>query len=293
MARFPRFWVISAIISCTSLALAQGTPYFVTYDDHLEEAGELEISTSSTIGVARSGQNTFVAPYAELEYGVKEWWTSALYLEGQTTFGDSALFTGWRLENRFLPIGSQHKVNPVLYLEYENINEASRIEKEIVGFSPIEPEPNSELQQVHAHELEGKLILSSDFYSWNFAGNFIVERNLSEDEGFEFGYSFGLARPLAKTATYASCRWCRDKFSAGLELYGGLGNTRLFGFHETAHYAAFAISWQVGAHSSIHLSPGIGLTHNSYPVLLRFGYSYEIENFGRKLAELFGRPGRD
>lgn len=274
------------------MALAQDAPYFVTYDHHLEEVGTLEISISSTIGVARSGQNTFVAPYAEFEYGLKDWWSSALYLEGQSTFGDSALFTGWRLENRFLPIGIQHKVNPVLYLEYENINEASRIEKEIVGFSPIGREPNSELQQVHAHELEGKLILSSDFGHWNAAGNFIVERNLSEGEGFEFGYSFGASRTLSKVTTQAKCRWCRDKFSAGFEVYGGLGNNRLFGFHETAHYAAPAIAWQVGAHSSIHVSPGIGLTHNSYPALLRFGYSYEIDNFGRKLAELFGgKPG--
>jgi hypothetical protein len=141
-----------AILStfCYGQALAQDAPYFVTYNHDLQEPGTLEVSVSSTIGVARSGQHSFLAPYAEFEYGLKAWWTSAIYLESQSTFGDGALFTGWRLENRFLPIGGQHKVNPVLYLEYENVNEASRIEKEVVGFSPLGREPNSELEQVHA-----------------------------------------------------------------------------------------------------------------------------------------------
>jgi len=37
--------------------------------------------------------------------------------------------------------------------------------------------------------------------------------------------------------------------------------------------------------------PRIGLTHVSNPALLRFGYSYEIQAFGRKVARMFGgRP---
>ena len=280
-------FLIATVFS--GVALAQDTPYFVTYDHHLEDRGTLEMSTSSTIGVPRSGQRAFFAPYGEFEYGLTDWWTSALYIEGQSTLGDSAIFTGWRLENRFLPIGGQHKLNPVLYLEYEDVNEASRIEKEIVGFAPLGREPNSELQQVHAHELEGKLILSSDFNDWNVASNFIVERNLSQNEGFEFGYSFGTSRMLGKAQTGATCRWCRDKFSAGVEVYGGLGNSRNFGFRETAHYAAPAVSWQVSTNSAIHVSPGFGLTHNSNPLLLRLGYSYDIDSFGRKLMGFFGK----
>src|SRR5436190_18601306 len=34
---------------------AQESPYFVTYDHHLEEPGNLEIETSSTVGVPRAG----------------------------------------------------------------------------------------------------------------------------------------------------------------------------------------------------------------------------------------------
>ena len=41
------------------------------------------------------------------------------YLEGQSTRGDSTIFTGWRLENRFRSLAREHPINPVLYLEYE------------------------------------------------------------------------------------------------------------------------------------------------------------------------------
>src|SRR5256885_10134847 len=44
----------------------------VTYDHHLEEAGNLEIGISNTTGVPRTGERAFFAPYLELEYGAKK-----------------------------------------------------------------------------------------------------------------------------------------------------------------------------------------------------------------------------
>jgi len=284
----PVLIVITFLFSGALCSKAQESPYFVTYDHHLEEPGNLEIATSSTMGVPRSGQRFYFAPYAEFEYGVTGRWTSELYLEGQSTAGDSAVFTGWRWENRFRPLAREHWINPVLYLEYEGINEASRIQKEIVGNAPGFGEPNSELSQTHAHELETKLILSSNFHDWNLAENFIVEKNLSQNEGFEFGYSLGVSRPLASLASGTKCRFCRENFSAGVEVYGGLGSTASFGFHDTAHYLAPVIAWQVSDNATLRFSPAIGLTHQSNPVLLRFGYSYEVRGFGSKLAQLFG-----
>jgi hypothetical protein len=279
---------ILAVVLCAGAARAQEAPYFVTYDHHLEEPGNLELATSSTTGLARSGQSNYLAPYFELEYGVKAWWTSELYIEGQSTFGDSAIFTGWRLENRFRPLRREHRVNPVLYFEYESLNEGSRIQKEVVGNASDFSERNAELQQTRAHELETKLILSSNVHDWNLAGNFIVEKNLSENEGFEFGYALGFARPLSRLASGNECRFCRENFTAGLELYGGLGSTNGFGFHDTSHYAGPVVSWQLSDNSALHFSPAIGLTHQSTPVLLRFGYSYEVRGFGSKVARLFG-----
>lgn len=272
----------------TALARAQEAPYFVTYDHHLEEPGNLEIETSSTAGIPRSGQQLFIAPYAEIEYGVTGRWTSELYLEGQATSGDSAVFTGWRLENRFRPLKREHGINPVLYLEYENVNEASRILKEIEGHAEISSERNSELSRTAVHELEAKLILSSDVHDWNVAGNFLATKNFSASEGFEFGYAVGVSHPLARIASGRQCRLCRENFVAGLEMYGGLGSTLDLSLRETAHYLAPAIGWQISDNSSIRFSPAIGLTRVSNPVLLRFGYSYEIRGFGRKLAQMFG-----
>jgi hypothetical protein len=291
-ARCPRAWpLLLLLIFPSAIARAQEAPYFVTYDHHLEEPGNLEIETSSTLGVPRSGQRLFFAPYTEIEYGVAGRWTAELYFEGQSTSGDSAVFTGWRLENRFRPLKREHWINPVLYLEYEGVNEASRIQKEIVGHSPLSNERNVELADTHAHELESKLILSSNSHDWNLAGNFIMEKNLSATEGFEFGYSLGVSRPLASIATAAECRWCRENFIAGVEMYGGLGSTPDLSLRETAHYLSPVIRWQFSENSSIHFSPAIGLTHVSNPVLLRFGYSYEVQSFGRKVARMFGgRP---
>src|SRR5436190_9101218 len=261
-------------------AVAQEKPFFVTYNHHMEEPGNLDVELSSTNGIPRSGQHFYAAPYLELEYGVTAQWTSELYLEGQSTWGDSTVFTGWRFENRFKPLKREHWINPVLYLEYENINEASRIQTEIEGGGLDLTSRNSLLTPGHAHELEGKLIFSSDYSDWNISENFIFTKSFSESEGVEFGYAFGAYRPLATLASAADCRWCRENFVAGIEMYGGMGSTLDFDVRGSAHYIAPVIAWSVSDNSTLRFSTGFGLTHQSNPVLVRVGYAYEIQNFG-------------
>jgi len=285
-----RFYFVLFFLVC-GLALAapaQERPYFVTYDHHLEEPGNLEIATASTVRVPREGQPAYVAPWVEIEYGVMTRWTIELYLEGISTRNDSTIWTGWRFENRFRPLRREHWINPILYFEYESINEASGIQKEVVGNAEISNESNADLRREHAHEIEAKLILSSTVRDWNISENFIVEKNLSEDEGFEFGYAFGVYRPLASLASGRNCRFCRENFSAGAEVYGGLGSTNGFGFKDTAHYFAPVLAWQVSENSTLRFSPAIGLTDVSARALMRFGYSYEIRGFGDRVARLFG-----
>ena len=278
------FLVLGPILLC-----AQESPYFVTYDHHLEEPGNLELETYTTSGIPRAGQNAYIAPYMEIEYGVTGRWTTELYLEGQGTTGDSAVFSGWRLENRFRLLKREHFINPVLYLEYERTSEATRIQKEIVGGGPDVTSPNSDLQPIKNHELEGKLILSSTLHDWNIAGNFIAEKNLSQAEGFEFGYAFGVARPLATLASGEQCRLCRENFLVGVEVYGGLGSTEDgFSVHDTTHYIAPVMSWQLSENGSLRFSPSVALTQQGSPVLFRFGYSYEIRGFKGRIARLFG-----
>lgn len=255
----------------------------------MEEPGNLDIEASSTTGVPRSGQRFYSAPYLELEYGVTARWTSELYLEGQSTWGDSTVFTGWRLENRYKLLKREHWINPVLYLEYEDLNEASRIQKEVEGGGPDLSSRNALLTPARDHELEGKLILSSDRHDWNISENFIMAKNFSQSEGLEFGYAFGVSRPLATLASGVNCRFCRENFILGAEMYGGLGSTLNFGVHDTAHYIAPVLSWMVGDNSTLRISPGFGLTQQSNPMLLRFGYTYEIQGIGSRMSKLFGR----
>lgn len=281
------FVIIFALILNTSLA-AQESPYFVAYDHHLEEPGNLELAANTTIGVPRNGESHYFAPYTEMEYGITAWWTSEWYLEALSRSEDSTIITGWRWENRFRVLDREHAINPVLYLEYERVNEASSIQKEIVGEAHHLTEPNAELRQEVAHELETKFILSSYWRDWNLSENFIVEKNFSEDEGLEFGYAFGVSRPLGTLASGEDCILCTENFVLGLELYGGLGSSQEFGFEETEHYLAPAVSWQIGD-SNVKLSTAFGLTHDSAPLLLRFGYSHELHGFSRTISALFGR----
>lgn len=277
------------VLLAAGVGSAQESPFIVTYDHHLEEPGNLEIETYATLGVPRSAQNFYIAPWMEIEYGVTGRWTSEFYLEGQGTAGDSAVFTGWRWENRFRPLKREHFINPVLYLEYENTSEATRIQKEIVGGGADVESPNDELQPVKNHELEGKLILSNTIHDWNLAGNFIAEKNLSRGEGFEFGYALGVSRPLAALASGSACRFCRENFIAGVEFYGGLGSTQdAFRVDDTAHYVAPVVSWQVSENASIHFSPALALTGQGSPMLIRVGYSYEIRGFGARLSQWLG-----
>lgn len=282
-----RHWLLLLALCMPIVCFAQESPYFVTYDHHMEEPGNLEIEVSSASDVPRTGQHVYFAPWTEFEYGLTARWTAEFYLEGQSTWQDSTLFTGWRIENRFRPLKREHWINPVLYMEYENINEADRIQKELEGGAPDLTSSNSVLREVKDRELETKLILSSDVHDWNVAGNFIATKNFSQSEGVEFGYSIGFSRPLATLASGSNCRWCRENFSAGAEVYGGLGSTLGFGLNDTAHYVAPVVAWLVSDNTTLRISPGFGLTHQSSLMLFRFGLSYEIQGVGGRMARLF------
>jgi hypothetical protein len=113
------FLALCLAIFLPPIGRAQDKPYFVTYSHDLEEPGNLEIETKTALA-RPGGGNQFGATAMELEYGTRAWWTTELYLDGQATGSDSAVFTGWRLENRVRPLMRDHAVNPVFYVKYEN-----------------------------------------------------------------------------------------------------------------------------------------------------------------------------
>lgn len=264
-------------------SLPAGDSYFVTYSHQMEEPGSLEISFTHTVGKPDGG-NRFLNTLMELEYGVNGWWTSELYLSGQSTASESTLFTGYRWENRFRPVLREHWINPVLYVEFSHTSGADKSLKEIVGFDGRDDllAPNSQTALERKRELETKLILSSNFKGWNVSENFIAEKNLGSVP-WEFGYAFGLSRPLALAASSKPCRLCRENFLAGLEMYGGLGTRYDFGLRGTSHYVAPTLAWQLAGGTTVRVSPGFGVTSNSSPFLLRFGVSFEVSQFARAL----------
>jgi hypothetical protein len=260
----------------TGAVMAQESPYFITYDHHMEEPGFLEISLSPVFAAPKQG-NRSVATTIELEYGTRGWWTTALYLDGQSTSGDSSLFTGYRIENRFRLLMDEHWINPVFYIEYADVNGADKVLKEIVGFDSWEDlvEANNEARREKKREIETKLILSRYQDGWNFAGNLIAEKNLAEP-AWEFGYAFGANRPLALAATPSACRFCRENFAAGVELYGGLGESHRRTLSGTAHYLAPSVAWNLPNSLTTRFSVGVGLNGKSNRTLVRLGLSYEI-----------------
>jgi hypothetical protein len=270
------------------LSRAQESPYIVTYDHYLEEPGNLEIEYFSTFGTQRGG-NDFHAYWAEFEYGVNAWWTTEFYLDGQSTFGDSTVFTGIRWENRVRPLKQEHFINPVIYIEYEQISEADKIIKEVEGHD-VESDhavPNALAQKEHNHELEFKLLLSRQFKGWNFAVNPLATKNLSPSNPWEFGYAIGASRPLALKASAKRCSFCPQNFIAGVEMYGGLGDRQSFGLHDTSHYLAPVLAWNLPSDWTLRISSGFGLNDNSHRLLLRWGVSREISGFGSMVSHMF------
>ena len=267
---------------------AQEPPYFITYSHQMEEPGNLEVELSPVAFGTQRGGNDYTSYLVEFEYGATAWWTTELYLDAQTTRNDSTLFTGFRYENRFRPLMKEHWINPVLYVEFEDTNAADKDMIEVVGFdkeSDYAPR-NADLRGNVAREIETKLILSSYAKGWNFSENFIGEKNLS-NEPWEFGYALGASRPLKLAASPQPCNFCRENFSAGLEIYGGLGTAHELTLSGTSHYLAPLLRWDLPGGWALRISPTFGLTGESHQFLLRAGLSYEIAGFGRKLERMF------
>ena len=280
----PILW--SGLILAGPMSSAGERPYFVTYDQSMEEPGNLEIEGKG-LTASPQGGSAFLSGVTEFEYGAKGWWTTEFYLDGQTTANESTILTGFRWENRFRLLMHEHKVNPVFYIEYENLSGADKSFLEVVGFDSQYDAlaPNREAKADQEHEIETRLILSSNLNGWNISENFIAEKNLA-GEPWEFGYALAVSRPLSFLASADECVLCRENFQAGIEAYGGLGTADKFTMHGTSQYIAPVLSWQV-SNTVFKISPTFGLTGNSFPVMLRFGVSYEFEGFGRKLARAF------
>jgi len=278
-----RLWLAAVtVLFCAGLAYAQEKPYFVTYSSDMEEPGNLEVSAKTVQSAPQYG-NAFVSETLEFEYGAKAWWTTEAYLSGQHTFNDSTIFGGWRWENRFRPLPTEHAVNPVLYVEYEDISLAEKSLLEVTGHASVSDFllSNAQARAARERSLEFKLILSSNYKGWNFSENFISEKEFSS-EPMEFGYALGVSRPLALAASAKPCVFCRENFAAGAELYGGLGDANSFGLNATSQYLGPSIIFSIPHGPSVSFGADFGLNANSLGVIYRFNVSYEFQQVFRR-----------
>jgi hypothetical protein len=282
--------VVLALIPGSGLAQDEDNePYFITYTHYLEEPRALEIEAATVLGRDHD-INTFWAGWNEFEYGATRWWTSALYLAWQHTKHEGSVFTGLRFENRFRPFLEEHRINPVLYVEYEHLNGADKILKEIVGFDSKQDlaVPNSVARKEHEREIETKLILSSEIGRWNVSENFIGVKNIHGGP-WEFGYAFGVSRPLG-TSGGRRCAFCASSFTAGAEVYGGLGEWGDFTMRGTSQYLAPVFYWTLPGETRFRFSPGWGLTDESVRSLIRFSVSHDIDDFAHLFRKIIHKP---
>ena len=254
-------------------------PYFVTYSDVLEEPGNLEVA-SQNLGAAPKDANAFYSQTVEFEYGVTAWYTTEVYVQGQTTLNDSTVFTGFRWENRFRPLRSTHWINPVIYIEYEDHSQADKSFLEITDHAVISDQQvsNALLRNSVERAMEGKLILSSTFNGFNLSENFIAEKNLT-NEPWEFGYAVGASRSLASAGSSKDCKFCRQYFTVGAELFGGLGTRYDFGVKGTSVYLGPTVGWAAPHNIAVTVGPEFGLNDNTARVLWRAKVAYEYNQF--------------
>ncbi len=260
---------------CVVTMRAQDRPYFVSYSHDMEDPGEAEIESKTALAGSRS---PFGAMASEVEVGVRSWWTEGFYLDGQVTDEDSAIYTGFRFENRLKPLQGEHAINPVLYFEYESLSGADKTVLEVAGHDGEDDIdiPNGVARRTHQHEGELRLILSSDAHAWNFAENFIAEKNLGHAP-WEFGYAFAISRPL-RSPSGKSCSLCRESIVPGLEFYGGAGDTSSLTLRDTSHYVAPEVGWNFSKETRLSFSTAFGVTGTSIGTIYRIGFSHDFDH---------------
>lgn len=267
---------------------AQEDPYFITEHHHLPEAGALGIANYSVAGVPKQGHG-FLGSELEFEYRARKWWATTVEFHGQSTVGESTIFTGYAWTNKFkLAPAGRFFLNPVLVVSWEDTSGADKSVGEIEGHCSRDDfaTPNQLAHAEREHEIETKLILSRDHRGWNFSGNFMAAKDLF-NHPWEFGYSLGLSRPLATAKTDNACNFCRQTFSAGLEFYGGLGDTDQFSLSQTSHYLGPAVSWEWANGMAFKAGPHFGLTRQSQRAFVHFAVIYDIPDFKERARKWF------
>jgi len=99
--------------------------YFRAYSHEMEEPGNLEFAAKSVTGAPKGG-DAFLGDCAGVRIRHQDWWTTELYLDGQTTANQSTVFTGFRWEHRVRPLLREYWINPSSTLSLKTLMAPTR-----------------------------------------------------------------------------------------------------------------------------------------------------------------------
>jgi hypothetical protein len=263
---------------------------FVLYDHHTDSKGETEINVFSDFSNAVSGQPSYAAQLLEIEHSITDRWTTALYLEGDAIRGEDYDFAGWRVESRYRLFEYGAFLNPVLYVEYENLKPDHKYLLDVTGRTNTPEGP-----ETTKHEIESKLILGQDLTNkLDVAFNWINETNLDTDR-WEFGYALGLNYALYGEANQeaeehgeskraerseTTSNWTVKEMKIGAEVYGGLGDSILglsLDPNVTQQYAELNLRTEFSNGLEIMVGGAAGLTEESERGRLRLMLGYQFQ----------------
>src|SRR5207342_3300298 len=128
----PLLLAIAMLVVVCQRANAVEDTYFVTDHHHLHEAGNLGIANYSVLGAPKTG-NQYLGSQIEVEYRLTKWWATEVQVNGQTTWNDSTIFTGYSWTNKFKLLPTNHWVNLALSIGWEDGNAADKCVAEIEG----------------------------------------------------------------------------------------------------------------------------------------------------------------
>jgi len=261
-------WLISLLLS-----LSVKAQNFINYSSHLEEKGETEFFVSTDVGYL-DDLNPFFATVLEYEYGITDFWTTELKVETATTSKFAYAYVGYRFENRIRLLSESTFIVPVLYAEYENLHIESPFVQEVVGYAKYQ---HANLEKHHERGLETRIILGKDINKkrGHVSLNWINE---SEPEGTKFGYSMGLTYKLTTESTIETKEKHDIQTCIGLEIYGGLGDSKeglSVDPNLTAHYAGinYRLKFRKGLRCSFGGHIGLSPVSRDY---FKFGIGYSF-----------------
>ena len=261
---------------------------FVLYDHHTDEKGETEINVFSDFSNAVSGDPHYAAQLFEIERALTDRWETALYLEGDKIEDEGYDFAGWRLESRYRLFEYGTLLNPVLYVEYENLKTDHKYLLEVTGRTDT-PEGFATTK----HEIESKLIVGHDITDkFDVAFNWINETNVDTGR-WEFGYALGFNYAIVGEANkkpgsmskrrvriHPPLRLGSQGDQGGGELYGGLGDSTLgptLNPDVTQQYAELNLKTEFDNGLHVMVGGAAGLTRESEHALVRLMLGYEFE----------------